>query len=104
METNYCKKYPTSEVLPDENDNCSLCGSYIDSLGGCTGSSASDYLEKFEEERLTEMLSYYYEVDRDNCMMSQKDFIKELAKALTDKDYLEKFKAEYVDYKKTMNE
>jgi len=23
---NMCKKYPQSEVLPDEDDNCSLCG------------------------------------------------------------------------------
>ena len=35
MTANYCGLYPTSEVLPDEDGNCSLCGSEINGFGEC---------------------------------------------------------------------
>jgi hypothetical protein len=30
-----CGKYPLSDVLPDEDDNCSLCGSALNASGEC---------------------------------------------------------------------
>lgn len=36
MKTQYCNKYPESEVLPDENGNCSLCE------GNCTDNEPVD--------------------------------------------------------------
>jgi hypothetical protein len=35
MKTNYCGEWTTSEVLPDEDGNCSLCGSQINDYGEC---------------------------------------------------------------------
>ena len=35
MTANYCGLYPTSEVLPDEDNNCSLCGSRMNEFGEC---------------------------------------------------------------------
>jgi len=48
------------------------------------------------------MLMYMYEVDRNNCVMRDKDWIRELALAMTDPKYKEKFLAEYDEYVKAM--
>ena len=37
------------------------------------------------KEKIISDLIYYYEVDIDNCLMTHKDWIKEIANALTDK-------------------
>tara|TARA_B100000900_G_scaffold111511_1_gene93256 strand:- start:1182 stop:1322 length:141 start_codon:yes stop_codon:yes gene_type:complete len=44
-----------------------------------------------------------YEVDRGLCNMTTLDWIQELAKAMTDPDYKEKFKSEYREYRKAMD-
>lgn len=36
MKKTFCKKHPTDQVLPDENNCCSLCGSGMDAEGNCT--------------------------------------------------------------------
>ncbi len=52
---------------------------------------------------IEEMLTYMYEVDRGNCLMTNEDWIKELALAMTDPKYKEKFLAEHQEYVKAMN-
>jgi len=51
-----------------------------------------------------EMLTYMYEVDRDNCLFTHKDWIRELALAMTDPRYKEKFLVEHYEYVKAMRE
>ncbi len=34
-EISLCGKYPEEEVLPDETEHCSLCGSEMDASGAC---------------------------------------------------------------------
>ena len=43
-------------------------------------------------------LKHYYELDLENCLMTNADWIVELSKALTDKKYLKKFNKEYAIY------
>ncbi len=52
------------------------------------------------QEEIKEALTFYYEVDLDNCLMTNIDWIEELSKALTDKDYLKNFEVELSNYKK----
>ncbi len=52
------------------------------------------------QEEIKEALIFYYEVDLDNCLMTNIDWIEELSKALTDKDYLKNFEVELSNYKK----
>lgn len=52
-----------------------------------------------KEEIIAELI-YYYEVDLNNCTMTHKDWIEEIAKALTDKDYLDTLKKEIEQYHK----
>ncbi len=52
---------------------------------------------------IEEMLTYMYEVDRGNCLMTNEDWIKELELAMTDPKYKEKFLAEHQEYVKAMN-
>jgi len=56
--------------------------------------------ETWETKLLYLSIHQMYEVDRDNCLMSTNDWILELAKAMTDPDYKEKFKKEYREYRK----
>ena len=42
------------------------------------------------QEEIKEALILYYEIDSGNCLMTNIDWIEELSKALTDKDYLKK--------------
>tara|TARA_R110000765_G_scaffold361358_1_gene451551 strand:- start:609 stop:785 length:177 start_codon:yes stop_codon:yes gene_type:complete len=51
------------------------------------------------KEKIISDITYYYEVDLDNCLMTHKDWIKQIADALTDKDYLSKLKKEIEEYK-----
>ncbi len=37
----YCIVYPKSEVLPDEDENCSLCGGSMSEEGECKGTTRS---------------------------------------------------------------
>jgi|TARA_A100000172_G_scaffold65466_1_gene44998 hypothetical protein len=48
-------------------------------------------------------LTHMYEVDRNNCHFTHKDWIKQLALAMTDPKYKEKFLAEHQEYVKAMN-
>ena len=47
---------------------------------------------------LQEMIAHYYEVDLDNCLMTEDDWILQLAKSMADPNYLSKFELEYNDY------
>lgn len=49
-------------------------------------------------EDLQEMLTHYYEVDLDNCLMDTKDWILQLAKSMANPNYLSEFESEYKDY------
>lgn len=55
------------------------------------------------DRQIEEMLTYMYEVDRNNCLMRDKDWIRELSLAMTDPKYKEKFLAEHDEYVKAMN-
>ena len=63
------------------------------------GNNYNDSLVSDLEERLIHM----YEVDIDNCLMTNKDWIKELALAMTDPEYKSKFQAEYTEYIKFLD-
>ena len=52
-----------------------------------------------EAKELIEDLKFYYEVDLNNCKMSNEDWIIELANALTDKNYLKQLMEEIKEYK-----
>tara|TARA_R110000796_G_scaffold66718_3_gene153296 strand:+ start:3384 stop:3554 length:171 start_codon:yes stop_codon:yes gene_type:complete len=47
---------------------------------------------------IEEMLKYMYEVDRNNCLMRDEDWIRELALAMTDPKYKSKFLAQHQEY------
>lgn len=49
---------------------------------------------------LLHKIKHYYEVDLDNCAMTQDDWIIELANAMVDPDYYQKFMREYNEYLK----
>jgi len=51
-------------------------------------------------EELIERLRHYYEIDLDNCEMTQEDWITELAKAMYYDHYKEKFIEQHEEYKK----
>jgi hypothetical protein len=53
--------------------------------------------------QIKEKLIHYYEIDLDNCNMSQEDWVDELAKAMSDPNYLDKFNKEYKQYLNTIN-
>lgn len=53
-------------------------------------------------DKLKHMLIHYYEVDLNNCTMTQEDWIEELAKAMTDSNYRKKFEQEYNEYLNTI--
>ena len=50
------------------------------------------------QQEIIDMLTHYYELDLDNCAMTNKEWVKELAKALTEPDYLKKLIKEYKTY------
>jgi len=54
--------------------------------------------------KLIEKLIHYYEVDIDNCKMSHRMWIEELATAMSDKNYKDNFLKEHKDYVKFLNE
>jgi len=55
-------------------------------------------------EHLIERLRHYYEIDLDNCKMTNEDWIIELAKAMTNKNYKQNFIEEHEEYCKIMGE
>ena len=55
-------------------------------------------------EELIERLEHYYEIDLDNCNMSHKDWIQELAKAMYYSNYKESFIEQHEEYKKVLSE
>lgn len=59
-----CKKYPDCEVLTDENDNCSLCGSNTNKLGQCLGDGITrqQFLDYLRSDRYNE------EMSADDCL------------------------------------
>jgi len=52
-----------------------------------------------EYKNLVDDLQYYYELDLDNCLMKNKDWIKTIALLMTNKDYKTKILKEIADYK-----
>ena len=56
-----------------------------------------------DKQEIIDMLTHFYELDLGNCMMTHKDWVNELAKALTDSEYLNKLKVEYDSYLETIN-
>ncbi len=56
-----------------------------------------------EKQEIIDMLTHFYELDLENCTMTHKDWVKELAKALTDSEYLSKLQVEYNSYLETIN-
>jgi hypothetical protein len=56
-----------------------------------------------EKREIVEMMTHYYEVDLRNCQMTHKDWIEEVAKALTDPEYLREKNMEYSDYLESIN-
>tara|TARA_R110000796_G_scaffold207775_1_gene324091 strand:- start:8 stop:184 length:177 start_codon:yes stop_codon:yes gene_type:complete len=57
-----------------------------------------------KNNKLTSDLMRYYEVDINNCRMSHKQWIKQIVKALTDKEYLNKFNTELNLYNESINQ
>jgi hypothetical protein len=53
---------------------------------------------------LTADLMRYYEVDLNNCTMTNEQWITEVVEALTDKDYLNNFNKELELYNNLRNE
>lgn len=52
---------------------------------------------------IEEKLIHLYEVDRGNCLMRDKDWIRELALAMTDPDYKKKLILEHQEYIKFLD-
>jgi len=52
---------------------------------------------------IEEKLIHLYEVDRGNCLMRDKDWIRELALAMTDPDYEKKLIIEHQEYIKFLD-
>jgi hypothetical protein len=50
------------------------------------------------QTEIKEMIVYLYEIDLDNCILKPIDFANEIAKALTNKDYLKELTKEYKEY------
>ena len=55
-------------------------------------------------EELIEKLIHYYEVDLDNCEMSHRMWIEELAKSMYYDNYKENFLEQHKEYKKFLNQ
>ena len=53
---------------------------------------------KITLDELKEKLIYYYEVDINNCEMTDKDWIEELARCMLYDDYKETFFRSYEEY------
>ena len=47
-----------------------------------------------DKKQLTFDLIRYYEIDINNCIMSNEQWIKQIVEALTDKEYINKFNTE----------
>ena len=55
-------------------------------------------------KELIEKLKRYYEIDRNNCNMTNEDWIEELAKSMANPDtYRIQFFQELIEYNKLMN-
>lgn len=52
----------------------------------------------FTTEQITKMLEFYYEIDVDNCGMTNKDWLDLVVQALTDKDFMIDFMDEFMEY------
>ena len=50
------------------------------------------------QTEIKEMIVHLYEIDLDNCILKPIDFANEIAKALTNKDYLKELTKEYKEY------
>ena len=54
--------------------------------------------------RLIDQLKHFYEVDIDNCDMTHEDWIGEIAKAMSDPNYEQKFNKYYKEYLEFINQ
>jgi|DEB0MinimDraft_6_1074348.scaffolds.fasta_scaffold15109_4 uncharacterized protein YsxB (DUF464 family) len=51
-----------------------------------------------ETKELIETLTHFYEVDIDNCKMTNETWIEQLAEALTNPEYLNELMQDYNEY------
>ena len=52
----------------------------------------------FTPEQITKMIEFYYEIDVDNCWMTNKDWLDLVVQAITDKDFMIDFMDEFMEY------
>ena len=64
----------------------------------CFIRTTSKTTSKTKEQEIVEMITYLYEVDVDNFLMTPEDWIKDIAKAFTDKGLLGRFVGDYKEY------
>ena len=57
-----------------------------------------------DKKQLTFDLIRYYEIDINNCIMSNEQWIKQIVEALTDKEYINKFNTELNLYNESRNQ
>ena len=57
-----------------------------------------------EYKKIVEDLHYYYEIDLDNCAMTNKDWINELALLMTNPEYKNEILKEIEEYKQDREE
>ena len=79
MKTNYCGEWITSEVLPDEDGNCSLCGSPINVYGECQYVSPAKKKQKALDS-LDDLISEFGDYPTMNISMERLVEIRDLIK------------------------
>ena len=57
-----------------------------------------------EYKKILEDLLYYYEIDLDNCAMTNKDWINEIALLMTNSEYKNEILKEIEEYKQDREE
>lgn len=50
------------------------------------------------KEEIIGMLTHYYEIDLENCLVTHEMWVEEIAEALTNKNYLASMVKEYEEY------
>lgn len=57
-----------------------------------------------DKKLFKEQFIQFYEIDINNCVMTNEQWVNELVDALSDKDYLKKFSTEFKKYKEFINQ
>ena len=55
------------------------------------------------QNEILEIIIYLYDIDIDNCLLSNMDWAIELSKALTDENYLKELIKKHKEYDATLN-